>query len=199
MIRTVCPVFSISRASRMVLVLVALLSTSSAWAQLDASELRSMRHMAVGNLSWINDATPSLQGGYLFQISIDRSHAELDDLGATQIDPPRWYAHSLVSLGWSFDEVDGDAIGFTGRGQLGLLYAFDGPLTINRVGPTAQATWGPEAYGAGLRAEFFHGNAGISVGWLSIREDRSNGFFVNIDLMRCILQDLGLVEKCVIQ
>ena len=162
--------------------------------------LRSLRHLAVGNVSFLNTSRPTLDGGYLFQLSLRKNGWKQDEFGAWEVLPPQAYAHALLAGGWSFG-TESDQGGFAGVGQLGVIWRLDQewPLGVNAIGGAVQASIGPKSIGPVARAELFHGNLGLSVGYAWFEADeRAPGITVGIDLLRCILQDLGLVETCVI-
>lgn len=167
-------------------------------AQSPERPVHSQRHLAVGNVGFLHTWDPAVQGGYLYQLSFRPSRISVDDLGVTTVTPPRWYAHTLVAGGIAADsDGTGDA-GFTGMGQLGVLYRFDGPMSISRAGLAAVKAWGPDGWGPVARVGFMSGNAALSVGWMAFDGPRDDGVVVSVDVLRCILQDLGLVSRCVI-
>lgn len=190
-----------SRASRGPALLLAGLLVQGAVAPLAAQSpeepLRTHRHLAVGNIGFLHTWDPAIHGGYLYQFSIRKSGVSVDDLGITTVTPPRWYAHTLVAAGWAADADGLGDGGFASTGQLGLLYRFDGPMSISRAGLAMQGSLGPTGWGPVARVGFFYGNAALSAGWMFF-DDRGDGVVVGIDLLRCILQDLGLVSRCVI-
>lgn len=162
--------------------------------------LRSLRHLAVGNVSFLNTFRPTLEGGYLFQLSLRRNGWKQDEFDAWEVLPPQAYAHVLLAGGWSFGS-ESDEGGFAGLGQLGVIWRLDQewPLGVNAIGAAVQASVGPRSLGPVARAELLHGNLGLTVGYAWFEDDeRARGITVGIDLLRCILQDLGLVESCVI-
>lgn len=166
----------------------------------EVPRLRSHRHMAVGNVAFLAGARPALLAGYLVQTSLARNGVGVDEFGVPTVFPPRWFGHLLVSGGWSFDtDGDGDG-GLAALGQLGLVRRLDDEwLTISRIGLAAQGSLAPEGYGAVARFGFFHGNAALSMGWMRFTELDGDRFVVSADLLRCILQDLGLVRQCVVR
>jgi hypothetical protein len=182
------------------LLAMAILTTPLAPGQAAGQETprRTHRHLAVGNLSFLNSWDPALHGGYLYQFSIRKTRLERDQYGVEVIVPPRWLAHMSASAGWARDANGNGSDGFSGLGQLGLMYRFDGPFSLNRIGMAAQGSLGPDGIGGVLRAGFLHGNAALSVGWMSFEGPRSDGIVVSLDLLRCILKDLGLVGACLI-
>jgi hypothetical protein len=194
----VAPRLPLRRPALVALPLVALPSNVSA--QDDVPELRSYRHMAVGNVSFLTGLRPALHGGYLAQMSLAKSRTTTDEFGVPTVHPPRWYAHFLGAAGLSFDTDGQGAVGPAGLGQLGLLRRLDseGPLTISRVGLAAQGSLAPTGYGVVSRWGLLHGNAAVSVGWMRLPDAGGDRLVVNIDLLRCILQDLGLVQRCLI-
>lgn len=160
---------------------------------------RGVFHLGVGNISFLNDWAPSLHVGYLLQFSIRKSQVTKDEFGFDEITPPRAYVHSMVSGGVGFNTDVSGSTGFAGYGQLGLLWRADrglGPITV--FGPVAQGSLGPNGVGAAVRGQLLAGNAAISLGWMWFDGPRNDGFTVSIDLLRCILQDLGLVQACLI-
>ncbi len=162
--------------------------------------LRSFRHLAVGNVSFLNTSRPTLDGGYLFQMSLRKNGWKQDEFNAWEVLPPQAYVHVLLAGGWSFGSEANEG-GFAGLGQLGVIWRLDQewPLGVNAIGGGVQASVGPKSLGPVARAELFHGNLGLSVGYAWFEDDeRARGITVGIDLLRCILQDLGLVETCVI-
>ena len=162
--------------------------------------LRSFRHLAVGNVSFLNTLRPTLDGGYLLQLSLRKNGWKQDEFDAWEVLPPQAYAHVLLAGGWSFGS-EADEGGFAGLGQLGVIWRLDQewPLGVNAIGGAVQASVGPKSIGPVARAELFHGNLGLTVGYAWFEDDeRGRGVTVGIDLLRCILQDLGLVETCVI-
>lgn len=167
---------------------------------LHAQELRSHRHMAVGNVAFLTGLRPAVHGGYLLQTSLARSRTHTDEFGVPTIQPPRWYAHVLASGGWSFDADGHGRGGATALGQLGLVRRLDTEraLGVARVGLAAQGSLAPEGYGLVTRWGLFHGNAAVSLGWMRFPERADDRFVISVDLLRCILQDLGLVGRCVI-
>ena len=183
-----------------VAVLAVFPTVESATAQ-EAQQLRSLRHLGVGNISFLNTWDPSLHAGYLFQLSLRKNQLETGEFGESVVLPPHLYLHTLVSAGWATGAGDAGGGSFAGVGQVGLLWRLDeeGPLGVNALGPVAQASWGPGGIGGGGRAELFHGNLGISVTLMSFDGPRGGGVAVSIDLLRCILQDLGLVQRCVVE
>lgn len=176
-------------------------ATAQAVSAQGVPELRSYRHMAVGNLSFLTGVRPALHGGYLAQMSLATSRTTTDEFGVPTVHPPRWYAHLLAAGGWSFDTDGEGAAGPAGLGQLGLLRRLDreGPLTLGRVGLAAQGSLGPTGYGVITRWGLFYGNAAISIGWMRLPDAGGDRLVVNVDLLRCILQDLGLVQRCLIR
>ena len=167
-------------------------------AQSPESPTRSHRHLAVGSVGFLHTWDPAVQAGYLYQVSLRKSEISVDDLGVTTVRPPRWYAHGLVAGGWAADADGAGDSGFTGTGQLGLLYRFDGPMTISRAGAVVARSWGPDGWGPLARVGLMNGNAAVSMGWMAFDGPRGDGVVVSVDLLRCILQDLGLVSQCVI-
>jgi len=171
---------------------------ADAGAQSPERPLRTHRHLAVGNVGLLNTWDPTIQAGYLYQVSFRKSRVEVDEMGISRVSGPRWLAHASAAAGWAADAgADGDA-GFAGTGQLGVLYRFDGPATITRAGLAAQGSLGPDGLGPVARLGFFNNNAALSAGWMWF-DGRSAGPVVNLELLRCILQDLGLVRTCVVQ
>lgn len=160
--------------------------------------LRSHRHLAVGSVGFLHSWNPAVQGGYLYQLSLRKSAVSVDDLGVTTVTPPRWYAHTLVAAGWASDSDGAGDAGLTGMGQLGVLYRFDGPMSISRAGLAAQRSWGPSGWAPVARVGFLNGNAALSAGWIFFDGARADGVVVSLDVLRCILQDLGLVSRCLI-
>ncbi len=160
---------------------------------------RGVFHLAVGNLSFLDAWAPSLHLGYLLQFSVRKSQVSVDEFGFDEVTPPTVYVHTLVSGGYGFDTGDGGANGFSGHGQLGLLWRLDegvGPFTV--IGPVTQASLGPDGLGGAMRSQLLAGNAALSLGWMWFDDPRDHGVTVSIDLLRCILQDLGLVQSCII-
>ena len=189
-----------ARLSRLVSVAVVL--ATSALPQYAAGQdapKRTHRHLAVGNISFLNSWDPALHGGYLYQFSIRKARQEVDEYGVTIIVPPRWLTHLSAAAGWARDANGNGDDGFSGLGQVGLMYRFDGPFTLNRIGVAAQGSLGPDGIGAALRAGFLHGNAALSIGWMDFEGPRSDGVVVSLDILRCILKDLGLVGACLIR
>lgn len=182
----------------LVAILVAFVAPEVATAQSPETPARSHRHMAVGNVAFLHSWKPMLQAGYLYQISIRRSRVSRDSFGATMVHPPRWYVHVLAAGGWSADADGKGESGLAATGQIGVIHRLleDAPLTLSRVGVVAQRTFGPDGFGPLARVEFFHGNAAISVGWMRFDGPREDGVVVTVDLLRCILNDLGLVPRC---
>jgi len=175
-----------------------LLPLSGASGQAPEEPVRSQRHLAVGNVSFLHTWKPLLQAGYLYQVSFRPSRATTDGFGATLVVPPRWVAHGTASLGWGPD-VDGTGgSGLGATAQLGALYRFDGPLSTTRAGPVIQGAWRPRGIGPVARLEFLYGNAALSVGWMAFEGPRSNGVVLGVEVLRCILQDLGLVGSCLV-
>lgn len=166
----------------------------------DVPELRSYRHMAVGSLSFLTSARPALHAGYLAQASLARSRTTTDEFGVPTVHPPHWYAHLLAAGGFSFDTDGAGEAGPAGLGQLGLVRRLDneGPLTLGRVGLAAQGSLGPTGYGVVSRWGLLHGNAAVSIGWMRLPDAGGDRLVVTVDLLRCILQDLGLVRQCAI-
>lgn len=176
---------------------VAVGAAGPAGAQSAEEPLRTHRHLAVGQIGFLHTWDPAVQGGYLYQLSIRRSRVEVDDLGISTVFPPRWYVHTLVGGGWAADAGGSGDSGLAGTGQLGLLYRFDGPMTISRASLAVQGSLGPTGWGPVARVGFMNGNAALNAGWMFF-DDRGDGVVVGIDLLRCILQDLGLVSACVV-
>lgn len=158
---------------------------------------RAHRHLAVGNVAFLNTWDPAVQAGYLYQGSLRKSRITVDEFGTPTVHPPQWYAHTLLSGGWAWDTDGTGEPGFAALGQAGIMYRLkeDGPLGIAQVGIAGQGSYGPRGVGGVARAEFLHGNAAVSVGWMKL-EDREDGLVVTVDVLRCILQDLGLVSTC---
>jgi hypothetical protein len=164
-------------------------------------ELRSHRHMAIGNVAFLTGWRPALHGGYLLQTSLAKSRTGTDEFGADVVHPPSWFAHALVSGGWSLDtDGTGDA-GWAALGQLGVVRRLhmEGPLTLGRVGVAAQGSVAPRGYGAVTRWGLAYGNAAVSIGWMRFPDAGGDRVVVSADLLRCILQDLGLVQRCVVR
>lgn len=155
--------------------------------------VRTQRHLAVGNVAFVPAWDVTVQGGYLYQLSVRKSRVSVDDLGVTTVTPPRWYAHSLLTAGWA-DNADGASV----TAQLGLLYRFDGPMSISRAGLAVQRSWTPSAWAPVARVGFLNGNVALSVGWALFDDGPDDGVVIGLDMLRCILQDLGLVSRCVI-
>lgn len=198
--RTAAAARARSRCAWLIAALSLLVLPPSVAAQ-DVPELRSYRHMAVGNLSFLAGVRPALHGGYLAQVSLARSRTTTGQFGVPTVHPPRWYAHFLAAGGWSFDrDGEGDA-GLAGLGQLGLVRRLDseGPLTLGRIGLATQGSLAPTGYGVVTRWGLFYGNAAVSAGWMRFPDAGGDRLVVNVDLLRCILQDLGLVPRCVIR
>lgn len=190
-----------SRAAAVSLALAALAGAGlpgTAGAQSPERPVRSQRHLAVGTVGLLHTWDPAVEGGYLYQISLRPSQVTVDDLGVTTVTPPRWYAHTLLAGGWALDSDGAGDAGFAGTGQLGVLYRFDGPVSISRAGLAAQRSWGPSGWGGVARLGLMSGNAALSVGWMTFDGPRGDGVVVSLDVLRCILQDLGLVGACVI-
>jgi hypothetical protein len=189
--------YEVARASAL-----AALALLGPLASLSAQEpevpVRSQRHLAVGNVTFLHTWDPAVQAGYLYQVSFRPSRVDIDEFGISTVVPPRWHAHSLLSVGWSSDADGLGRGGFAGVAQLGAMYRFDGPATISRGGLAVQGSRGPPGLGAVARLGFLHGNAALSVGWMRFDGPRSDGVVVGVDLLRCLLQDLGLVRSCVI-
>lgn len=189
-----------TRAMRTVLqAAVLLLLAPPLHAQGGEEPTRSHRHLAVGNVAFLNTLEPALHVGYLYQGSLGRSGISVDEFGTPTVRPPRWFAHTLLSAGWAWQADERGEPGVAALGQLGLLYRLenDGPLGISMLGVAGQGSYGPRGIGAVGRAELLHGNAALSVGWMKL-EHRDDGVVVAVDLLRCILQDLGLVSRCII-
>lgn len=187
------------RAALFVLLLPATLVPAAELAPQSPEEaVRSRRHLAVGNVSFLHTWDPVVQGGYLYQISFRPSRVTVDELGVTTVAPPRWYLHGLLAGGWATDSDGTGEGGWAGLAQLGVLYRFDGPLTISRAGLAGQASRGPSGQGVVVRLGLMNGNAAVNVGWMGFDGPRADGVVVGVDVLRCILQDLGLVGRCVI-
>ncbi|HUG38891.1 MAG TPA: hypothetical protein VMM12_00310 [Longimicrobiales bacterium] len=194
----------IDRAAPLPLVLLAttlLAAHAAGLAAQDVPELRSHRHMAIGNVAFLTGIRPALHGGYLLQSSLARSRTDVDEFGVPTVHPPRWYAHVLASGGWSFDTDGAGTGGLSGLGQLGVVRRLtsDGPLTLGRVGLAAQGSLAPEGYGVVTRWGLLYGNAAVSIGWMRFPDAGGDRVVVSADLLRCILQDLGLVRGCVVR
>ena len=160
---------------------------------------RGVFHLGVGNTAFLNDWAPSLHVGYLLQFSVRKSQVKQDEFGFDEVHPPRAYVHSMVSGGVGFNTDASGSTGFAGYGQLGLLWRADkglGPISV--FGPVAQGSLGPNGVGVAARGQLLAGNAAISLGWMWFDGPRNDGFTVSVDLLRCILQDLGLVQACFI-
>lgn len=181
---------------------LALLAASVAAPPLQAQSperpVHSQRHLAVGSVGFLHTWDPTIQGGYLYQISFRPSRISVDDLGVTTVTPPRWYAHALLAGGVATDSDGTGDTGLAGMAQLGVLYRFDGPMSISRAGLAGVRSWGPDGWGPVARVGLMSGNAAVSVGWMAFDGSRGDGVVVSLDLLRCILQDLGLVSACVI-
>lgn len=190
------------RAVRAAWMAAVLVTASAAAARAQAEpELRSYRHMAVGGVAFLTGWEPAIHAGYLAQLSLAPSRTGTDEFGATLVVPPVWFAHLLIAGGYGFDTDGRGDGGATGLGQLGLVRRLkrDGPLTLGRVGVAAQGSLAPDGYGAVARFGLLSGNAAVSVGWMRFPDlDDRDRLVVSVDLLRCILQDLGLVSACAV-
>ncbi len=167
-------------------------------AQSPEEPVRPIRHMGVGNVAFLNTWDPALHAGYMIQPAFTRTRVVTGEFGQPEVIPPQWYLHTLASMGWARD-VDGTGeTGLSGVGQLGVIRRLrsDGPIGIARVGVAAQGSWAPRGLGPVARIELFNGNLALSAGYMRFRAPREDGFVLNIDALRCILQDLGLVSNC---
>ncbi len=177
---------------------LALAGASEASGQADEQPARVHRHLGVANAAFLSTWDPAVHIGYLYQFSLRPSRISTDELGVVTVHSPRWFAHSMVSVGWAVDSDGAGGSGFSGLGQLGVLYRFDGPMTVSRAGVAAQGSLAPRGAGAVARVGFLHGNGALSVGWMRFEEPRSDGVVVSLEVLRCILQDLGLMQECIV-
>lgn len=159
---------------------------------------RVQRHLGVGNVAFLGTWDPAVHVGYLYQVSLRPSSISTDDLGVVTVETPRWFGHTMVSAGWAVDSDGAGRSGLAGLGQLGLLYRFDGPMTVSRAGVAAQGSFGLRGAGAVVRVGFLHGNGALSLGWMRFEDPRSDGLSVTVEVLRCILQDLGLIDACLV-
>jgi hypothetical protein len=181
----------------LVAVMLVAASASAAHGQ-DDEPTRSYRHLGVGSVAFLASAQPALLAGYLFQASLATDRVETDEFGVPTVYPPHWYGHALVTAGWSFDTDGNGEDGPAALGQLGLVRRLDRErFTVNRVGVAAQGSLEPEGYGAVARLGALHGNAAVSLGWMRFPDLDEDRFVASVELLRCILQDLGLVRTCV--
>jgi hypothetical protein len=176
----------------------AMADSDSARAQVAEAPVRPVRHMAVGNVAFLNSWQPALQAGYLVQPALHRTRIRRGEFGEAEVVPPQWYLHTLAAAGWTSDRDGAGQSGLSSTAQLGIVYLLrdDGPLGLARAGLAAQASLAPRGLGPVGRVEFFHGNAALSVGYMRFRAPRAAGVVVSMDLLRCILHDLGLVGRC---
>lgn len=175
----------------------ALLLAVSVHAQIPERPVWPYRHMAVGNLVFLDTWRPAVQMGYLFQPGLHRTRIGTGDFGETVVHPVLWYLHAVGTAGLAFDDDGNAALGAIV--QLGALrrLASEWPLSVNQVGLAAQASLRPRGVGSVGRFELLHGNAAVSVGWMWFEED-DVGVAVSVEFLRCILNDLGLVSRCVV-
>ena len=103
-----------------VAVLAVFPTVESATAQ-EAQQLRSLRHLGVGNISFLNTWDPSLHAGYLFQLSLRKNQLETDEFGESVVLPPHLYLHRLVSAGWALAMPEAAA----SRGSVRSAYSGD--------------------------------------------------------------------------
>jgi len=172
--------------------LAALLLATPAQAQVPPPTLpdaRASRTLALGELIFPGSWRPGIAVGGLYQISLAPMRTVVDE-GIQVRRVPSWYLHLAATAGYGFD-VDGEGSGgFTAKGGAGLLHR-PGPSLFSAAGPVLLATEGPRGWGAGLRGEVLD-NIGVQMGWLRRTEVGGDRLLVSVDIMRCLLQDLGL-------
>ena len=185
-----------SSAGRLLTVAFLLGHAAPAEAQ-EAPPTRSQRHLGVGNVAFLGTIEPAFHAGYLLQFSFRKAQDSVGEFGETVRNPPSNYLHLLLSAGWAKD-AGNDQSGFSGMAQLGFVHRRDDGF-FRTYGPVAIGVLGPDGLGPGIRGEFLHDNAAISVGWIFYGDGRGDGLAVSIDLLACIFQDLGVSSRCLIR
>lgn len=149
------------------------------------------RGLAIGNVAFVDDEFPSVTAGLLYQFSAWRSMVtrgpECGGLGC--VTAPQLYLHSLLTAG----AVSSSSEEYTVFGQLGVVYRTTESL-VSSVGLVAQGVQPERALGPVLRVELLD-NVGLQAGWLLFDRRDQGGFFVSIDYLSTLFDDLELTRS----
>lgn len=161
-----------------------------------AEPTRDTRTLLVADVSCFETWTPAVTAGGIFQVSLGRSEiTHGPDCGNACITPPEWYLHVGASGG-----ILGSTDRYAALGAIGLVQrpgptSFLAPSFITSRGMVVQSLMPDKAIGPAVRIELMD-NIGLQVGALKLIDRRPIGFFLSIDLMACLLRDLGFEKTC---
>jgi hypothetical protein len=155
---------------------------------------RTQRVLAVGNVVFIGQWKPLATVGGLWQLSLTRTRVGRDEFGAARITPPRWYVHTLLAGGASFDPPDSEHdVTATAHAQLGVVRRNDSALTA--WGPVLHFSSSPRSFGGAFRVEVMD-NLGIELGLAHLNQVDRNRLMISIDYFKKLCQDLGFGHAC---
>lgn len=170
---------------------LALLAPRAGMAQVAPTlpDARASRFLALGDVIFPGTVRPAVGIGGLYQISLAPMRTLMEDGFQTRT-VPNWYLHLSATAGYGWD-VDGEeGGGLALKGGAGVLRR--GVFSpFSALGPVALVMDGPRGWGAALRGEIAD-NIGLQAGWIRRDDPSGDGLFISIDVMRCLLQDLGL-------
>ncbi len=175
---------------------LALLAPRAGSAQVSPTlpDARASRFLVLGDVIFPGTVRPAVGIGGLYQISLAPMRTVVED-GIQNRTVPNWYLHLAATAGYGWD-VDGeDGGGLALKGGLGFLRR--GVFSpFSALGPVALVMDGPRGWGAALRGEIAD-NIGLQAGWIRRDDPSGNGLLISVDVMRCLLADLGLAPCAV--
>lgn len=155
---------------------------------------RTQRILAVGNVAFLGQWEPLVTAGGLWQLSLTRTRVGVDEFGAPRITPPKWYLHTLVSGGASFDPPSSNSdTKFVAHGQLGAARRTDTAITA--WGGIVHLSSSPRSYGGAVRLEVMD-NLGLEAGWVRLQPSDRDRLFVSVDYFKKLCEDLGFGLIC---
>jgi hypothetical protein len=155
---------------------------------------RTQRILAVGNLVFLGQWEPITTVGGLWQVSLRRTRVERDEFGAPRITPPRFYLHTLLSGGASFDPpASRRDVAAAAHAQLGVVRRNDSAFTA--WGPLLHFSSSPRSFGGAFRVEVMD-NIGVEVGVAHLTKDDRNRLVISIDYFKKLCEDLGFGTTC---
>lgn len=143
------------------------------------------RGLLIGNCAFVDEMKPTVTAGGFTQVSLKKFGARLGPHRSQVIDPPRWYAHLMVTGGARTDFDD-----YAIFGQLGVVRRNES-TTFTSAGIVGQVVLPVEGFGPLGRVEVMD-VLGLQVGPMYFKKSEEWGVFASVDFFHLLFDDLGL-------